>query len=386
MARAPIRVMLGITDLDVGGAEKCLSELACRVDYLRFRLSVVSLAPRPRGDDRLVRRIAERGIPLFFLDCLGLKDLPKALIGWSRRIRHFRPDILQTFLFHANFVGRIVGRVAGVPVVISGIRVAERSAKWHLLLDAATSGWVDRYVCVSRSVADFSATAGLLSPRKIVVIPNGVEVDSDCPRSRIHPQPIESLRVGSEDVVRRLRRVTFVGRLVPQKGVDVLLESAATWLRAFPDTTLQIVGDGPQKALLRDMADRLGIDGRVAWLGHRSDVSEILKTTDLFVLPSRWEGMPNALLEAMAAGCPVVTTDVEGVAETLGESGREQMVPPENVAALSRAIMRMLSDPNHAAELGNRNFRHVAEHFRWDRVVEMYESLWDETLTGLYPF
>ncbi|GAB4138964.1 glycosyltransferase [Thermopirellula anaerolimosa] len=386
MARAPIRVMLGITDLDVGGAEKCLSELACRVDSLRFRLSVVSLAPRPRGDDRLVRRIAERGIPLFFLDCRGLRDLSKALIGWSKRIRHFRPDILQTFLFHANFVGRIVGRVAGVPVVISGIRVAERSAKWHLLLDAATSGWVDRYVCVSRSVADFSATAGLLSPRKIVVIPNGVEVDSDCPRSRIRPQPVESFRVGSEDVVRKMRCVTFVGRLVPQKGVDVLLESAATWLRAFPDTTLQIVGDGPQKALLRDMADRLGIDGRVAWLGHRSDVSEILKTTDLFVLPSRWEGMPNALLEAMAAGCPVVTTDVEGVAETLGDCGREQMVPPENVAALSRAIMRMLADPNHAAELGNRNFRHVAEHFRWDRVVEMYESLWEETLTGSCPF
>lgn len=382
MTRAPIRVMLGITDLDVGGAEKCLTELACRVDPARFRLSVVSLAPRPSGDDRLVRRIAERGIPLLFLDCRGCRDLPKALAHWSQWIRRQRPDVLQTFLFHANFLGRIAGRLTGVPVVISGIRVAERFAGWHLALDAVTAGWVDQYVCVSRSVAEFSVTRGLLPPHKVSVIPNGVEIDSEWRRRRAGFPSGESPNLGSQVVAGTARRVTFIGRLVLQKGVDVLLRSAATWLRLFPDTMLQIVGDGPQRSQLADLAVRLGIDRRVAWLGYRSDVADILKATDLFVLPSRWEGMPNALLEAMAAGCPVVASDVEGVAEILGEDGREQMVPPNDVAALSRAVARMLASPAHAEELGIRNLRRVAEHFSWDRVANMYEALWDPACGG----
>jgi len=377
MARAPIRVMLGITDLDVGGAEKCLAEVACRVDPVRFQLSVVSLAPRPQRDDRFVRRIAERGIPIFFLDCRTLRDLPKAVIHWSRWIRHQQPDVLQTFLFHANFLGRIAGRSAGVPVVISAIRVAERFAKWHLWLDALTSGWVDRYVCVSDSVAAFSVTRGLLPPDKIIVIPNGVDVGSDCPQDRIARLSGDTLDGGPEHLTGKGRTVTFVGRLVPQKGVDVLLESAATWLPLFPDTTLHIVGDGPQKPELTDLAARLGIDHRVVWLGYRPDVTGILQATDLFVLPSRWEGMPNALLEAMSAGCPVVASDVEGVAETMGDECHEQLVWPGDPAALSRAVVRMLSNPGRAAELGNRNLRHVAEHFSWDRVANLYEALWE---------
>ena len=382
MARAPIRVMLGITDLDVGGAEKCLTELACRADSARFRLSVVSLAPQPGKDERLARRIAERGIPLMFLDCRGWRDLPKALGRWSQWMRFQRPDVLQTFLFHANLLGRIAGRLAGVPVVISGIRVAERFASWHLVLDAVTAGWVDRYVCVSGSVAEFSVTRGLLPPHKISVIPNGVEIDSELRRGRAGLRVGGAPNLGSKDATETVRRVTFVGRLVPQKGVDVLLRSAATWLRLFPDTMLQIVGDGPQQPQLTDLAVRLGIEGRVAWLGYRSDVADILQATDLFVLPSRWEGMPNALLEAMAAGCPVVVSDVEGVAEILGEGSREQTVPPDDVAALSRAIAQMLAHPAHAEELGNRNFRRVAERFSWDRVAKMYQSLWEQVYGG----
>lgn len=380
MGRAPIRVMLGITDLDVGGAEKCLSEVACRVDPARFQLSVVSLAPRPRRDDRLVRRIADRGIPILFLDCRTPRDLPKALIHFSKWIRYQQPDVLQTFLFHANLLGRIAGRLAGVPAVASAIRVAERFAEWHLWLDALTSGWVDRYVCVSNSVAQFSVNRGLLSPNKIIVIPNGIDVDLDCGRGRIARSPDNALDGKSGNVPETARRVTFVGRLVPQKGIDVLLESAATWLPLFPDTMLQIVGDGPQKPQLADLATRLGIHRRVVWQGYRPDVTAILQMTELFVLPSRWEGMPNALLEAMAAGCPVVASDVEGVAEILGEQSREQLVPPGDAAALSRAIVRMLSNPRHAAELGDRNRRHVVTHFSWDRVTNLYESLWEELL------
>jgi len=381
MERDPIRVMLGITDLEVGGAEKCLTELACRVDSQRFRLSVVSLAPYPRKDDRLVKRIREHGIPVRFLDGCKVWDSPKALMKWLRCILRDRPHVVQTFLFHANLLGRMVARIAGVPAVISGIRVAERQANWHLLLDAATSGWVDRYVCVSRAVADFSVSRGLLPADKIVVIPNGVDVGVPAVTGCAGVQGGNRSETSENDeklAPRSRRRVTFVGRLARQKGVDLLLHSAAQWLRSFPDVVLYLVGDGPQREWLMDLSIRLGISDRIVWAGYCENVGEILRETDVFVLPSRWEGMPNALLEAMAMGCPVVVTAVEGVSEVLGDEEPLQIVRPGDSAALSRAIVRLLSNPTLTRELGERNRTRVQRCFGWDCTVKEYEQLWAE--------
>ena len=164
----------------------------------------------------------------------------------ARRLRRLlaaqKPQIVQTFLFHANIVGRIAARRAGVKAVVAGIRVAERAARWHLWLDRLTQRWVDRYVCVSRAVADFSAARAVLPPEKLVVIPNGIDLDKYPAR-----QPADLAALG---IAAGRRAVTFVGRLEPQKGVDWLIETAPRWLAKLPDCDLLLVGEGPLRGPL----------------------------------------------------------------------------------------------------------------------------------------
>ncbi len=309
-ATSPVRVAFCITELEPGGAERCLVELATRLDRRRFEPVVYCLGPRPAGNPiSLVERLEAAGVAVH---CFGARR-PLALPGLLRRLRRQmqldRPRLVQTFLFHANVLGAWAARGAGVPHVVSGIRVAERHSAWHLLVAQCADRWVDRHVCVSRSVRDFSVTQGRLRFDKLVVIPNAVDVE------RFAGAPAVSRSELGVDG--RARLIAYVGRLDRQKGVRWLVEAIQGVLNEHADVELVMVGDGPERmALERFCAART--PGRVHFLGTRADVPEILAAADLLVLPSRWEGMPNVVLEAMAAGLPVVATDVEGVREALG--------------------------------------------------------------------
>lgn len=369
-----IRVALCITDLDVGGAERALVELAMRVDRSRFTPTVFSLAPRPPASAySLARTLEEAGIDPHFLGARSVWQFPSAVRGLTRHLLDAKPDLVQTFLFHANIVGRLAARRAGVPRVVSGIRVAE-PRRWHAWAERLTRHRVDRHVCVSRAVAEFAARRMGLDPDTLLVIPNGVDVGryEEC-------VPADPVSLG----VRRGRRlVSFVGRFDRQKGVDLLIESAGRWLAKLPDCDLILVGRGSLESQLRERARHLGIGGRVFFLGWRSDVPAILTASSLAVLPARWEGMPNVLLEAMAAGLPVVAADVEGVGELLGPQAEAQVVPPGAARALAERIIRVLSDPDHAAKLGQLNRARARSEFTIERTVTAYESLWESLVGG----
>jgi glycosyltransferase involved in cell wall biosynthesis len=168
--------------------------------------------------------------------------------------------------------------------------------------------------------------------------------------------------------------VTYVGRLETQKGVTELVESAGQWLEKLPLHDLVIVGAGPMGGQLRARAERSGVSSRVHFTGWRPDVAEILKASDLFVLPSHWEGMPNVILEAMAAGRAVVSTDVEGVRELLGDAATEQVVARGDYQALATRIAALVADEGGLQRLGTANQRR-AEQFSWDKMVRAYEGL-----------
>ena len=312
-----IRIALCITDLDVGGAERHLTELAVRADRRRFAPVVYCLgAQPPREEASCVPALLAAGVEVHCLGGHAIWQFPVVARRLSRLLAAERPQIVQTFLFHANIVGRIAARRAGVKAVVAGVRVAERAARWHLRLDRMTQRWVERYVCVSRSVADFSIEQGGLPPEKLVVIPNGIDLDKYPARQ---PADLRALGIGAGR-----RAVTFVGRLEPQKGVDWLIEAAPRWLAELPDCDLLLVGEGPLRASLETAARTAGIAQRVHFVGWRPDVPEILAASGLLVLPSAWEGMPNVVLEAMASRRPVVATDVEGVRELLGSAARRR--------------------------------------------------------------
>jgi len=270
--------------------------------------------------------------------------------------------------------------------------VAERAAQWHVLLDCVTSGYVDQYVCVSHSVADFAVRHGLPS-HKIRVIPNGIDPIPSCDEMHLSrsketvlsgaaakdAEPVFTtsydLKRRDADVEREYRLLT-VARLDYQKGLDWLLMAIANWIHTLGKLHLLIVGDGPMKAALQALIDERGLAPYVTLAGFQKDIASVYRSADLFLLPSRWEGMPNALLEAMAAGLPVVATDVEGVREALGSHLNHQLVPFGDSLALKKAILWHYLNRQESRKLGLQNRDHVMTHYSWSSVVKQYEELW----------
>ena len=367
---APIRIALCITELDAGGAERCLTELATRIDRSRFAPVVYCLAPPPQRENAsCLPALIAAGVEVHCLGGRGVWQFPVVAHRLKRLLLAQKPQIVQTFLFHANVLGRIVTRRAGVKKVVAGIRVAERAARWHLWLDRLTRSWVDRYVCVSQAVADFSAKQMGLPPEKLVVIPNGVELE------KYPAQQPADLRAFGIATGRRV--VVFVGRLEPQKGVRWLIETAPMWLAKLPNCDLLLVGEGPLRASLETAARAAGIAARVHFAGWRADVPAILAASDLLVLPSAWEGMPNVVLEAMASRLPVVASDVEGVRELLGPNAARQTIRYGHTQTLIDTMVSLMLDRTSLGSLGIENRRRVEENFGISRMVQAYEDLWE---------
>ncbi len=366
---AKINVALCITDLDIGGAERCLTEIAVRIDRSRFSPVVYCLAPPPvREEASCLPALANAGIEVHCLGGRGIWQFPAVACRLKRLLAAQKPQIIQTFMFHANLLGRIAARRAGVKAVVAGVRVAEHAARWHLLLDRLTQRWVDRYVCVSQAVAEYSAKRAGLPPEKLVVIPNGIDLDGYPAR-----QPADLRAFG---IAAGRRAVTFVGRLEPQKGVDWLIATAPHWLAKLPDCDLLLLGDGPLRPSLEAAAKTSGIADRAHFAGWRPDVPEILAASSLLVLPSLWEGMPNVVLEAMASRLPVVASDVEGVRELLGPNAARQTIAYGESKGLAAAIVGLMLDPALSSATGLENRRRAEECFGIARMVKLYEDLW----------
>ncbi len=366
-----ISVALVITGLAPGGAERALAKLAIGLPQAEFAVEVYSILPRPEaGRDLLVLELEQAGVPVHFLEATARWKWFIVVRHLAGLLRKQQPDVVQTYLMHANVLGAWAAHQAGVTRVVTGLRVAERRARWRCWLERAAAPWAARHVAVSESVAQFARTRMGLDPAKVLVIPNGVDVERF--RTAV---PADLTEWG---VPAGRRAIICLGRLEPQKGLDWLLEGAPRWLGELPGHDLLLVGNGPQRARLERQASDLGISPRVHFAGWVADIPGVLRASDLLVLPSRWEGMPNVLLEAMAGGLPVVARAVEGVNEVLGETGlREpQAISQDDAQGFSSAIVTIISQPELGARLGAENQRRVAENFRWEKTIEQYAGLY----------
>jgi glycosyltransferase involved in cell wall biosynthesis len=209
---------------------------------------------------------------------------------------------------------------------------------------------------------------------KIVIIPNGIATPSVPTTASAHGRA-QALSVNADDKV-----VGTITRLVWKRGHEELLRAAALVARAEPAAKLLVVGDGPLRRSLEDQALSLGLNGGVRFLGAVPQAARLLPHFDVFVLSSVWEGMSNGLLEAMAAGRPVVATRVGGNPEVVvdGESGL--LVPPKDPQALADAVLRLLRDRELAGRLGEAARRRVASEFTLEQMVQRLETLYDDLL------
>lgn len=371
---APIPLAFCITELDPGGAERALVNLVTGLEPQRFSAEVYSLGPPPlHSREVLVDRLQAAKIPVHFLGGTSARSAPAVLWRLRGYLRKQRPRLIQSFLFHANILGPLAARSAGVRRVVNGIRVAEREQAWHRRLELLVSPLVTAQVCVSESVRRFAEETTGLSSKRLHVIHNGIDVE----RFRVPPADLSQWGIPTRGEV-----LIFVGRLAPQKNLPMLIDATAEVLSERSETHLLIVGDGPERsAVLRRMQRYPHVADRMHLLGWRPDVPQLLAASRLLLLPSAWEGLPGAVLEAMAAGLPVVASDVEGVRELLGAASHEQLVPAGHARALANRVGQLLTAPSEAARLGEANRRRVAEQFSLDAMVRGYSELYESLLS-----
>lgn len=368
----PRRISFLITELDQGGAERALVRIATGLDRSRWEPHVISLSDR----GPLAEPLEEAGISVTTLGASRVRSLSgawRATVGLSRCLKQQQPAVLQTFLLHANITGRLAGRWAGVPVVVSGIRVAEKRSQWRLSIDRWTDRFVDRHVCVSQSVADFSIRDAGLPESKVVVIPNGVDVERF---AAAEPADLSRFQVPTD-----ARVILSVGRLDEQKNPLGLLCSFARIADVHPQAHLLFVGHGPLDSALKTAVAELNLTSRVHLAGWQADIPGIMRACDLFVLASNWEGMPNVLLEAGAAGIPVISTRVEGADEIITSDDSGVLVGISREDQIAEAISDSLASPALAKKRAGQLQSVVSKQFTWESVADSYDALYESLLS-----
>ncbi len=370
------RVLFVSTSTTVGGAEKTLFSLATLLDPKRFPVAgVVSL--KPFGE--YAERLAAAGIRTHTLGLAsrpGLKDA-RAL---AELIRRERPDIVHALMYQAIQLCRLAKKsLAGeVPFrLISSPRVSYRTRG---LFTLALDRWLKRHddLLIAESEASRERLVRRLgyAPGKVKVIRNGVDL-AHWTVSKLERQKKRlELRLGADDVL-----IGTAGRLDRQKGHDVLIRAMARLTGSHPVRCV-ILGEGPQRPGLERLIRELSLEKSVWLLGERGDVTSWLSALEVFVLPSRWEGLPNSLLEAMALGLPSVASAVDGVPEALTDGRDGLLVPPDDPAALAGALDRLLGDAALRARLGAAAHAAIAERFTLIRMMESYQAAYEQVLSA----
>lgn len=373
------KIAIVCTELGVGGAERCVARLAVGLNRQQFDPHVVVLAAEPAADRReLVEQLRAAEVPI---DFLGLSSAWQ-LAGGRRRLREklnaVRPDLVQSFLFHGNVLA-LSTAPKNVPVV-TGVRVAD-PRRWRHWVERRANRRAAKIVCVSRAVRDFCEQQAGFPGEKLCVIPNGISLEGLPALPLSADEPIHDWQGA---IVPRDRKIVLcVGRLDHQKGYDWLLPQWARWSKLYFDCDLWIVGDGPDRERLLRQAEAEGAATRVRFLGQRADVPRLLASCELLLLPSRWEGMPNVVLEAMASAKAVLASRVEGVVELLGDDSADaQSASFGDVVNWGVRIGRLLSDPDRTQRLGAGNRKRIEEHFQVFQMVDRYERLYKKILTA----
>ncbi len=341
------------------------------------------LLRRPEGEHAAraerIARFRAIGVPVSFPDIDGPAiEVVAALGAW---LRAERIEILHAHSYRPNRLARLAGALSR----IGGLRVIahyhnQYDDKWRrgdaLALERLLAPHTDAMVACSASVRDHVAERVGLDPGRITVVYNGVET------ARFADAPERAAARGALGLPLDAPLVALVGRLCAQKGQEELLRAAPSILRRHPSARLVLAGEADEpatEARLRSLAAELGVAQAVHFAGFVADVPALYAAADLVVAPSRWEGFGLALVEAMAAGRPIVATRAGAIPEVVAEGETALLVAPGDPAALAEAVAGLLADPVALAELGRRG-RERARRFSWERAGHALDTLYRHTL------
>ena len=348
-----------------GGAETVVASVASGLNASRYR-SIVCLF----RDGWLRHRCEQLGLETHVVPIRGLLDL-RWLRHFTRLLRERHVELIHAHEFGANTYGTLAGRLARVPVVatVHGRSYypdrGDRRMAYRMVSRAAAM------VAVSQEVKRFVVERTGVSARRVRVVYNGIRAAES-----VSPEAQASLRaeLGIRD---EERVVVLVGSLYSVKGHQYLLEAAPSILQACPSTVFLFAGRGEREMALKEQALSLGIDARVRFLGFRQDIPALLRMCDVFVQPSLSEGLSIAILEAMAAAKPVVTTRVGGNPELVVDGETGILVEPADAGGVASAVIRILSNPAEARRLGKNGLSRVSNQFTAAAMVREYEAIYD---------
>jgi glycosyltransferase involved in cell wall biosynthesis len=371
-AGGPCRVAYVIGELGKGGAEYQLYELLRGLDRSRFAPTVFALA----AGGYWARPMRELGLPVHEFAARRSADVGR-LRRLRQALRRLAPHVLHTILWSANSYGRLAAVRLGIPVVVTAERNVIARAPWQIAIERAPDRWTDVYLVNSHAVVDGLVRRERLPGAKMRVVHNGIDLDR-VPAFSLDRRPARHAL--GLDPARRL--VAQVGRLEPQKDYPTFLAAAARVAAALPDVDFLVVGDGVLRADLETTARRLGIADRVRFLGLRHDVPGLLAGVDVLALTSRWEGLPNVVIEGMATGAVAIATDVGGCGELIvpGETG--MLVPPAEPEAVAAAVLDVLTAPERAAGLALAARRRIEREFTLAAMVAKTTRVYETSLAG----
>lgn len=359
-AGVPARIVLYTPSHVAGGAERMMLRLAA--GYRERGQDVLVMTERRDVFEPLASEGRFASVPIESADRAGVVGFEARL---AMRLRQLRPDV---FHLHRGWpvpgtAALLAAAIARVPAIIVSEHLWIPPMRRARLVNRALRRAVTRYIAVSADLADHLRVDLGIAPRQISLIHNGIDIDSS--RAGSVPDVEASLPSPRPPVV------FTAARLGPQKGIPVLIEAAAR----LPDVWFLVAGEGQERERLDKLAVDLRVSDRVVFLGQRSDVRSLLPQADLFALPSRFEGLPISILEAMAARTPIVASDLPGTREAVGDFAL--LFPPGDARALALAIRTLLDDRPRAARLAEGAYARVTTLFTADRMVDETLALYE---------
>jgi len=367
-----IRVLLLIPTLDQSGAEKQLTLLASGLPRDEFDVHVVALT----RSGPYARELQAAGVPVIVLGKRFKLD-PMALLRLRSLIRSLKPDIVHSWLFAANAYARLVApSLANGPKILVAERCVDSwKSGWQLWLDRKLIGRTDRLAANAESVAEFYRNLGVPAER-IVTIPNGVSGRSISAEERARIRA-ERLQIPAD-----ARVAGYVGRLARQKRGNDLIWAIELLQSLRSDAWLVVAGDGPERESMEQFARDINVHHRVRFLGHRPDALELMAGFDVFWLASEFEGQSNSLMEAMAAGLPVVASDIPANRELVEHQKSGILFPLGDRVALAQVTHRLFDDHALAQQLGAAARERMQQDFSIEKMIARYASLYREIVNG----
>lgn len=364
----PIKVLQLLVAMPVGGAEIMVADIAAGLDPARFEVVTACLgAPGPMGEE-----LRRRGREVLSLGLDIKRTRAWSLVRRVRRLlREVRPDILHTHLYHANLYGRLAALGLGLPGVVATVHNIYSRVKWHRCLANRLLAGISDYVLVfSPQVKEDVVRYDRVPAARLRMLTPGVRLGELGPGE-------------SKDAAKKRLGVSGfclgnVARLEEQKGHEDLLVAVSRLHREIPELTLLLVGEGTREDRLRGLAQELGLQQVVRFLGTRRDIPRILQALDVFVMPSRWEGIPLTLLEAMGSGLPVVSTRVGRAPEIVEDGANGRLVPVADPGALARAVLELYQEPHKRREWGEQARHAVLEKYTLEHFLDQFAAIYLE--------